>query len=92
VFVSLTGNISKTASKCKRETFQHQEVNHVTGYDGLQFTVSLWGLDKEDGSSHDKVSIEQKEFLPFPDMNFTGMINMNWLLMYFISQVSRSNT
>jgi hypothetical protein len=49
------------------EIFQHQ-VNHITGYDGLQFTVSLWGLDKEDGAPHDKVSIKQEDFLPFLDM------------------------
>jgi hypothetical protein len=51
------GNKSKQDIITWLKTFQ-QQVKDVTGYGGLQFTVSLWGLDKEDGASHDTVSIE----------------------------------
>jgi hypothetical protein len=43
-------------------------VNLITGYDGIQFTISIWGPSKDDEISYDKVSIEKSDFLPFLDM------------------------
>jgi hypothetical protein len=37
----------------------------VTGYDGLQFTICLWGLEKENGILSQTVTIEKEDFLPF---------------------------
>jgi hypothetical protein len=39
-----------------------------TKYDGLQFTVSIWGEKKEDGTTHEKVTVEPTNYLPFLDM------------------------
>jgi hypothetical protein len=47
---------------------QEEEVNKVTRYDGLQLTVSIWGADKEEGTTHEKVTVEQTDYLPFLDM------------------------
>jgi hypothetical protein len=43
-------------------------VNLITGYKGLQITVSIWGPSKDDGISYDKVLTEKSDFRPFLDM------------------------
>jgi hypothetical protein len=43
------------------------EVNRVTDYDGLQFIMCLWDKD-EIGFAHERMSIEEEDFLPFLDM------------------------
>jgi hypothetical protein len=44
------------------------EVNRVTRYEGLQFTISTWGVEKEDDLIHKKITVEPTPCLPFLDM------------------------
>jgi hypothetical protein len=39
------------------------KVNKITKHDGLQFTVSIWGAGKEDGTTHEKVAVEPTDYL-----------------------------
>jgi hypothetical protein len=66
--VVFKGSWSKSKMSDWLEKFQ-EEVNRVTRYDGLEFTVSIWGAEKEeDGTTHEKVTVEQTNCLPFLDM------------------------
>jgi hypothetical protein len=67
VLLFLKGNWSKQEITKWFDDFQ-AEVNKVTKYDGLQFTVSFWGAEKEDGTTHEKVTVEHTDYLPFLDM------------------------
>jgi hypothetical protein len=54
------GNRSKSNITDWLEKLQ-EEVNKATKYDRLQFTVSIRGAEKEDGTTHEKVTVEQKQ-------------------------------
>jgi hypothetical protein len=71
------GNRSKSKITDWLEKFQ-EEVNKVTKYDDLQLTVSIWGAEKkEDGTTHEKVTVEQTDYLPFLDMKVYWDMNEN---------------
>jgi hypothetical protein len=36
----------------------------VTKYEGLQFTIIIWGPEKEDNTPHPKVTVEKTDYLP----------------------------
>jgi hypothetical protein len=55
--VVFKGNWSKQEITKWLDDFQ-AEVNKITKYDGLQFTVSIWGAEKEDRTTHEKVTVE----------------------------------
>jgi hypothetical protein len=44
------------------------EVNRATKYEGLKFTVGIWGPEKEDNTPHPKVMVEKTDYLPFLHM------------------------
>jgi hypothetical protein len=63
--VVFKGNWSKQEITEWLDNFQ-AELNKITKYDGLQFTVSIWGAEKEDGTIHEKVTVEPTDYLPPP--------------------------
>jgi hypothetical protein len=64
--VVFKGNWSKQEITKWLDDFQ-AEVNKVTKYDGLQFTVSIWGAEKEDSTTHEKVTVgERRKKIPRP--------------------------
>jgi hypothetical protein len=76
--VVFRGNWSKSKITKWLEKSQ-KEVNKVNRYDGLQFTISIWGAEKEDGTTHEKVTVEQTDYLvlPFLDMKLYWDKNEN---------------
>jgi hypothetical protein len=65
--VVLRGNWSKHQGIEWLEKFQ-KEVNKVTKYKGLEFTISNWGAEKEDSTTHKKATVEPTDYPPFLDM------------------------
>jgi hypothetical protein len=65
--VVMKGNWSKQDVANWLRDFQN-EINRVTKYEGLQFTVSIWGPEKKDNTPHPKVTVEKTDYLPFLDM------------------------
>ena len=59
-------------------TFQNR-VNELLDSDNLQFTLTVWGADKEDSSESTKVTVDTNSFFPFLDMelfwNNNGELN-----------------
>jgi hypothetical protein len=73
----LSGNWSKHQIIEWPEKFQ-KEVSKVTKCEGLQFTISIWGAEKKDCTTHDKkVMVEPTDYLPFLDMKLYWDNNKN---------------
>jgi hypothetical protein len=48
-----------------------EEVNIVTSYERLVFTVSIWREEKDDEVGHPKAEFVRSPHFPFPDMKMT---------------------
>jgi hypothetical protein len=50
-----------------------KEVNRVTGYKGLIFTVSIWREMENNEASHPKAEVVKSSHFPFLDMKMTWL-------------------
>ena len=60
------GNVSKAELVHWYNRFQ-QRVNNLTGDDSLQFTMVIWGADKDDGTLTPNVTVDSKNYFPYLD-------------------------
>jgi hypothetical protein len=65
----------KTTSKVASwlGTFQ-ERVNNLTGSEFLEFTMEIWGSDKDNGRKHKAVKATNKNYFPFLDMGCSGLL------------------
>ena len=47
-------------------------INHFCENEFLQFTVTIWGKDREDNTVSEKVNVDKNEFFLFSIWNYDG--------------------
>jgi hypothetical protein len=68
----MNGNKSKADTIEWLNTLQ-ERVNIITGYEGLVFTISIWGKYKGGKVRHPKAEIVKSSYFPFLNMKMTWM-------------------